>query len=363
MSMVDKHIHRAKQCIVEIATPYNTGSGFYLKDYNVIITNEHVIRDNQVVIIKGQSFDKQIAQVLLIDEYADIAIISAPLKHSMPAIVLRLDRPVIEGEMVTAMGHPYGLKFSMTKGIVSSIEQQERGLDFIMHDAALNPGNSGGPLIDENGLVLGVNSFVMRDGENLGFTLPASLLAEALEGFDPVTCGTGARCLSCRKFIYDKLNDPRYCNHCGAEVLFPSKIKSYVAVGVPKIIEDIIQDLGYDIRLTREGRNHWNITRGSALVSLSYHKNEGLIDGDAYLCRLPPDNAKEIYTFLMQENFNSEGLVFSIKGQFVLLSLLIYDRHLDEDTGRLLLERLFERADYYDDILIERFGATWIKQL
>lgn len=363
MTTIDSHIDRAKACIIEIATPYNTGSGFYIDEYNVIITNEHIIRDNQAVIIKGATFDKQISQVLLIDEYADIAILSAPTDHQMPKLKLRLDAKAREGEEVTAMGHPYGLKFSMTKGIVSSVEQHNRGLDFIMHDAALNPGNSGGPLIDEDGAILGLNSFILKNGENLGFTLPASYVYEAITGYDQTSKATGARCLSCRQFIFDQTNDPRYCDHCGAEVLFPSQIRPYEAVGVPKIIEDIIEDLGYDIRLTREGRNHWNIHRGSALVRLSYHKNEGLIDGDAYLCRLPTENAQEIYTYLMQENFNTEGLVFSVKGQFVLLSLLIYDRHLEEDTGRLLLQHLFERADHYDDILIDRFGASWIEEM
>ncbi len=352
-----------KECIVEIATPFSTGTGFYIKSFDVIVTNEHVIRDNKSVIIKGPSFEKQMAEVLLIDEYADIAFLSAPITHNMPDIKLRLVDPLKQGDQVTAMGHPYGLKFSLTEGVVSSVEQKDRDLELIMHDAALNPGNSGGPLVDANGLVVGINSFVLRDGENLGFALPIEKLHAVFSGFDTGTTGTVVRCQGCRKFVSDQQNDLKYCDYCGAEVLFPSQIQPYSPVGVAKIIEDIISDLGYDARLTREGRNHWNIQRGSALVRLSYHMATGLIDGDAYLCRLPEDNVDAIYTFLLQENLDSKGLVLSVYKQFVLLSLLIYDRHLDEETGKIMLERLFERSDEYDDILIERFGASWIDQL
>ena len=303
------------------------------------------------------------SSVLLIDEYADLAFLSPPDNHNLPHLDLRLDNPIPQGERVVAMGHPYGMKFSLTEGVISSLEQQERGLTFLMHDAALNPGNSGGPLFDVNGHVVGINSFVLKEGENIGFALPIAVLHEALDEFTRTKQGAGARCLSCRKFVYELQNDPTYCDHCGAEVLFPSQIQAYRPVGVPKIVEDIITKLGYDVRLTREGRNHWNIHRGSALARLSYHKDTGLIDGDAYLCRLPEEGVKDVYTFLLQENFKSEGLVFSVKGQFILLSLMIYDRHLEEETGQIMMQRLFDQADHYDDILVDRFGATWIEQL
>ena len=355
-------ISKIRRCLVEIATPFNTGTGFYIKQYNVIVTNEHVVRDNKEVVIKGESFEKQIASVLLIDEYADIAFIAPPKKHEMPELTLRLDPVAAQGEPILAMGHPYGLKISTTRGVVSSIGQRERGLVYIQHDAALNPGNSGGPLIDGSGSILGLNSFVLDKGENVAFALPLTEVKGALEVFSQPMIGTATRCIGCRKVIKDSQVTDNYCCHCGAEILFPSRIKTYVPLGIAKIIEEIIVDLGYDVRLAREGRNHWNIQRGSALVRLSYHKDAGLIDGDAYLCRLPEENVVDTYMFLMRENAKLKNLAFSVKDQNVLLSLLIYDRHLDEDTGRVMLEGLFEQADYYDNVLIEKYGATWINQ-
>ena len=362
MSAAIPYQERIHSCIVEIATPFSTGTGFYLKSYNVIVTNEHVIRDNREVIVKGESFEKQVSCVLLLDEWSDLALLSPPDHHIMPEIEWRIEPEISEGEAIIAMGHPYGLKFSITEGIVSSLDQKDHGMEYIMHDAALNPGNSGGPLIDSKGLLLGINSFVIKDGENLGFAIPMHHVLDTLQGLPLVKDSSGCRCMSCRKFVYDDKKVQKYCEHCGAEILLPSQINPYTPIGVSKILEDIITDLGYDVRLTREGRHHWNIPRGSALVRLSYHRTTGLIDGDAYLCRIPDEDVDAVYEFLLRENQNSKGLVFSVKGQFILLSLLIYDRHLDEETGKIMLKQLFELADHYDDVLVDRFGASWIEQ-
>jgi len=349
-------------CLIEIATPFNTGTGFYIKKFNLIVTNEHVVHDNKEVVIKGKSFEKQMAVVVLIDECADLAFIKPPTKHDMPDINLRLETEPVPGEDIITLGHPYGLNISMTKGVISSIDQKERDMVFIQHDAALNPGNSGGPLIDSHGKVIGINSFVLLKAENIAFALPIRDVIDTFEAYQQSKGGTATRCRSCRKVSYDAEEPSRYCVHCGSEILFPSGYHAYSPVGVPRIIEQIIANLGYDVRLTREGKNQWNIPRGSALVRLSYHKDTGLIDGDAYLCRLPEGEAKAIYTFLMRENFKIKELVFSVKGRFVLLSLMIFDRHLDEDTGILMLERLFDQADHYDDVLVEEYGAAWIEQ-
>jgi serine protease Do len=84
--------------------------------------------------------------------------------------------------------------------------------------------------------------------------------------------------------------------------------------------------------------------------------------GDAYLCALPKTDIKPIYEFLLRENYETEGLSFSIKDQDVVLSLLIFDRYLNLSTGMKLFRHLFERADYYDNVLVEKYGARWRKE-
>ncbi|MBK6948068.1 MAG: hypothetical protein IPH16_08450 [Haliscomenobacter sp.] len=84
-----------------------------------------------------------------------------------------------------------------------------------------------------------------------------------------------------------------------------------------------------------------------------------MITGDAYLCMVPKENIKPLYEFLLRQNYLMEGLSLSIKDQDIILSLLIYDRYLNLETGLHLFKYLFEKADYYDNILVEQFGAIW----
>ena len=92
---------------------------------------------------------------------------------------------------------------------------------------------------------------------------------------------------------------------------------------------------------------------------MSYHDKSGLISADTVLCELPKENIKPLYEYLLRENYTNEALTLSLNDQDIVLSLLIFDRYLNEDTGKAMLSQLFNKADYYDNVLVEQFGATW----
>ena len=171
--------------VIQIATPYSTGTGFLLKDYNLIVTNEHVVRDNSEVIIKSTHLDRQLAKVLFIDESYDLAFLEiAPEKtKDFPLVKLAIDTEISQGDRILAVGHPFGLKYSATQGIISNMLHERGDINYIQHDAALNPGNSGGPLVNLSGEIVGVNTFIIEDGDNIGFSLPVNYLYEVLEEF------------------------------------------------------------------------------------------------------------------------------------------------------------------------------------
>ena len=121
----------------------------------------------------------------------------------------------------------------------------------------------------------------------------------------------------------------------------------------------MLEKAGHNVQLSRRGPNNWEMQKGSAKINISYYEKTGLITGDAYLCLLPQRNIKKLYEYLLRQNYETESLTFSIKEQDIILSLLIYDRYLNVDTGLKLFEHLFERADYYDNILVEEYGALW----
>ncbi|HMR42714.1 MAG TPA: trypsin-like peptidase domain-containing protein [Saprospiraceae bacterium] len=348
-----------RKVVVQIATPYSTGTGFLLKDFDLVITNEHVVRDNKEVIIDGSNFEKQLARVIYTDQKYDLAFIEAPELSDMPEVHLDTARKITEGDPVIAVGHPFGLKYTATQGIVSNTAHIQNEINYIQHDAALNPGNSGGPLINNRGEVVGINTFIIREGDNIGFSLPANYLDDTLKAFTLEGGKVGTRCYSCGKLVFEHTADGDYCPNCGSKIHLPSKVEAYEPAGISKTIEDMLGDLGYDVRLSRRGPNNWELQKGSAKINISYYEKNGLITGDAFLCLLPQENIKPLYEYLLRQNYKIEGLTFSVKGQDIILSLLIYDRYLNSETGLRLFRHLFDKADYYDNILIEQFGAQW----
>ncbi|MDX1476931.1 MAG: trypsin-like peptidase domain-containing protein [Saprospiraceae bacterium] len=352
-------IERFRGAVIQIATPYSTGTGFYLADFDLIVTNEHVVRDNSQVVIDGQSFEKRLVRVRFFDPRYDLAFLEAPVQHTMPGVELADAADLVEGERVLAVGHPFGLKYTATQGIISNTAHQQNQINYIQHDAALNPGNSGGPLIDENGEVIGVNTFVIRDGNNIGFSLPVGYLRQALQEFTKHDGATGVRCHSCENLVFDDTAENGYCPHCGTKIKLPSEVEPYEPAGVKKTIEDLLAELQYNVELSRKGPNNWEVQKGSAKINISYHEKTGLIVSDAFLCRLPKTDIKPIYEYLLRQNYQVKGLTFSVKGQDIILSLLIYDRYLNMDTGKTLFAHMFSQADHYDDILVNEYGASW----
>ena len=207
--------------------------------------------------------------------------------------------------------------------------------------------------------LVGVNTFVLREGHNLGFSLPSGQLHKSLKAFKEADTNSASICIGCSGLVRreDLDQEDRYCPSCGKYVVLPVHIEGYEPTGVKKTLEDMISDLGFDIELARKGPNQWEIKQGSAKVNISYHESTGLITCDAYLCQLPLTDVDKLYRYILKENFTTSGHSFSVRGNDIVLSLLIYDQYLDIEIGRDLMERMFQKADDYDDILIDEYGA------
>ncbi len=355
---MDDLIERYKNAIIQIATPYSTGTGFYLRGAGLIVTNEHVIRGNRQVIIDNPMVSRQLARVLYFDSIYDIAFIAAPAEPKLPEVRLGTGSPVEIGDTVVAIGHPRGLKFTATQGIVSNL-LSDNDLRYIQHDAALNPGNSGGPLVNEQGEIIGLNTFIIKKSSGLGFSLAIQYVDETVRAFLAAGGKTGTRCSNCRMLIFEGADEDGYCANCGSKIELPLSVEEDEPTGIARKIEGILEKLGHDVSLSRWGPYLWEIKQGSAKIILRYYEPNGLIMGGAVLCELPDNNIKPVYEYLLRQNYEMEGLTFSLNGTEIVLSLTIYDSYFKEETGLKMFRHLFERADYYDDILVEQFGCTW----
>lgn len=354
-------IEHYQKAIIQIATSGGTGTGFYLKEYDIIITNDHVVAEHVEVTIAGKAFDKALTRVWYTDRKHDLAFLEAPKNIELPDIFLGKYEAMHDGDPVLAIGHPYGLNYTATQGVISKVDRIRDGLKFIQIDAAINPGNSGGPLVNMNGEVIGVNSFIIRGGDNLGFALPVNYLREALQLYQPNRGQASTRCFSCGQLVLQSnIDSGKYCPSCGTEIKLPEAPEKEIApVGVAKTIEEILQTLGKDVKLAREGVNNWSVKEGSAKIKISYNSENFFIAADAYLCQMPEDSTKikPLYQYLLEENYRTNGLVLSCLKQNIVLSCIVYDLDLTKEAGVETFRNLFQKADYYDDFLKQQYGC------
>jgi len=340
--------------IMQIMTPDGTGTGFIIGD--LIITNSHVVSGLKEVVISGKKVKRTIAKVLYDDPYYDLAFIEYKFDLPKNPLVLASEN-VEDGDTTIAIGHPYGLNYTSTEGIVSRASRLQGDLEYIQIDAAINPGNSGGPLLNTNGEVTGINTFIIQNANNLGFSLPFFYLKEALDVFKELKSENIIKCPSCKNLIKEETIQNDYCPECGVKLeVARLRRKGYNPTGPTKLLENILSELDINVTLARRSQSSWRIDEGSARIDINYYEN-GIIIGDTKLCAIPSSEIDRVYNYLLQENNKLSYLQFSINENSIYLSYLIVDSSLTLKEGKTAIKRLIEYSDKYDDILINEYGA------
>jgi serine protease Do len=154
------------------------GSGVLINKEGYIITNEHVIaRASQIRVALSDKREFE-ARVIGADIKSDLAIIKIDSDQFLPFVPMGRSDDLMIGEQVLAIGNPFGLRHTVTTGIISALNRNIRAgknkvySDFIQVDASINPGNSGGPLLNINGSLIGINTAIYQKAEGIGFAIP-----------------------------------------------------------------------------------------------------------------------------------------------------------------------------------------------
>ncbi|MBI1178087.1 Do family serine endopeptidase [bacterium] len=173
----------------ELRTPdrQGLGSGVIISKDGYILTNNHVVQDADEVEVRLSSGKKDYtAKVVGADPKSDVAVLKIDA-HDLPAITFGDSDQIEVGDLVLAVGNPFGIGQTVTMGMVSATGRGNMGLDyedFIQTDAAINPGNSGGALVDAHGRLIGINTAIIsRSGGNqgIGFAVPVNLARSVME--------------------------------------------------------------------------------------------------------------------------------------------------------------------------------------
>ncbi len=249
-------VQKTLPAIVVVRTPEGSGSGFFILDSGIIVTNRHVVGSSQKVTIvtsKGESLE---SKSVFIHPTKDLALIKVE-GSSFPFIPIANPASVNVGADVVAIGSPgvggTTLQNTVTKGIISSFRDlQTEGL-IVQTDVAINPGNSGGPLLNTKGEVVGVNTFKVVGREGLGFSVFSSEILQMLKehfnfvpSYPDLAKPVEAKIPAATKIIAQITSEPE-----GAEIYVdgsfvgstPSKIS--LTVGV------------HTIKVTRKGFTDW----------------------------------------------------------------------------------------------------------
>ena len=173
-------IEEAIKSVVTIRTDIGQGTGFIIHEEGYIVTNAHVLTGGSIV--QAITSEQELIDALFIgyDIDFDIALLKIPGDYDF--LLLDDSDNAQIGEKVIAIGNPLGLQFSVSQGIVSAIHRLGiNGVEaYIQTDAPLNPGNSGGPLINKQGKVIGINNFKISDSESLGFALESNYIKDVV---------------------------------------------------------------------------------------------------------------------------------------------------------------------------------------
>lgn len=308
-----------------LATPYSLGIAFGLPGSDRIVTLEHLVRDCAEVLLLDAMGRPDTVPVLWTDDTLDLALVGNPTKKHFPATNYHTSEEVTE--VISCAPDRFGQP-EHRPGKVTGRLDRPNGATYLVHSALLNAQRSGAPLLSaDRRTLLGINTFLTRNGHPVGYALPAAHL-ETLKKVP--------------------LTPERF-----------TELLPHTPQGMARTIEIILERAGHAPDLSRRGPNAWAVQRGSARIELIYSERTGLLSGDAYLCAVGSEAKRDLWEFLLKENARLDGLTLSLRDNHVLLSLLIHDRYLHPETGTRRFEQLCRAADDYDDVLVNRFGCSF----
>ncbi len=352
MTHAPDHISRN---IYKINTSAGSGSGFFVKNINILVTNYHVVQGFKTVAIEDHNKERYLAKVVFVNPKNDLAFLHTDAKlgnQELPA--LRFAR-IHSRAKVLVLGFPFGMPYTETEGIISSEKQLLDGRHYIQTDAAVNPGNSGGPMVNAKGEVIGVTTSKFSNADNVGFAIPAEVLVEDLKVFHAKkSLDYCVKCDSCKTLISQKT---AYCTNCG-NTIDGQAFQEVSLNETAEFVESALKMLGMDPVLARNGQDFWEFHHGSSLIRVFFF-NQQYIYATSPLNELPATGLDRLFSYLLSDPLSPYQL--GVLDNTIYIS---YRAHISDifspkkDIIKKNLAILALRADEMDNFFVDNFGCT-----
>lgn len=347
-----------EKSVFKIKTALQSGSGFILKDFPFIITNYHVIEGCFNVAVEDIYQNKFPAEVFYMNTELDIAFLKAENLGIYQSLEARnIITPMRIKDRIQALGFPFGLPFSITEGIVSNNKLNIEGQNYIQTDAALNPGNSGGPLLDQHGQLVGMVTSKFRQADHMGFAIPLEIILKEVNFYQAKN--TAERCIKCAYCEHLISLEQEFCENCGVDI-DTSKFEEKPLDNFAVFVEQALAELGIQPILARDGLDEWSFYQGSSLIKIFIHKNKFLY-AVSPINYLPNIDLEKIYTYLLSDPV--EPFRLSIQQNQIFISYRVHLSDIYSDLAQNIQKNIAQlaiEADKMDDYLFHEFNCPKI---
>ena len=253
-------------------------------------------------------------------------------------------------------GYPFGMPYTITEGIVSSTSQPMGSRHFLQTDAAVNPGNSGGPMLNQAGNLVGVTTSKFTEADNVGFGIKHLDVLKEMADFSYTDTAYRVKCNSCDNYTEE---ETEFCNSCGNDMdvsIWEEFEKGHFA----NFVEDALAELGMNPVLGRAGRDYWEFHQGSALIRIFVFKRDYLV-ATSPMNQLPKQNLQQLMEYVLGKNVSPYYL--GVHENKIFLS---YRAHLsDIFTEHAVnikenMKNLALKADELDNFFLEEYGCEMV---
>ncbi len=347
------------KAIFKITTSSGSGTAFYIKDKDMFITNFHVVAGEQKVSIQDSERNRFIGFVVYVNHELDLAFIrSKTIPSDPPSIKLDSDLKIKSLQKIYVHGYPFGMPYTITEGVISAPNQLINTRRYIQTDAAVNPGNSGGPMLSIDGKLIAVTTSKLNQADNVGFGIPVSIISSEISAFQPEhPFQFHVKCDSCKHLITE---ETEFCPNCGNDVN-PTIFERYDLSLFANFVEDALKLMDLDPILARAGKDFWEFHHGSALIRIFVFKGDYLV-ATSPLNKLPQGNLGDLLEYILDKDNPNKPYTLGISDNHIYISYRVHLSDIFSPKSEMIkeeLSRLPQKADDLDNFFVNKYNCEF----